>query len=86
MTVSDGARDASGTIDAASAGELETVVDTFTGTQTGINSQSTGGNTDPKRENVESLGAPEGKSKKTNGRGHVWGRRADVEKRRQRET
>ena len=67
MTVSDGARDASGTIDAASAGELETVVHTYEGTQTDINSQSTGGNMNPERENVEGPGAPESKSGKANG-------------------
>ena len=42
-----GAGGASGEIDTAIAGELETVVDTCEGTQTGINSQSTGGNTNP---------------------------------------
>ena len=69
MTVSDGARDARGTIDAASAGELETVVHTYEGTQANINSQSTGGNINPERENVEGPGAPESKSGKAKGRG-----------------
>ena len=69
MAVSDGARDASGAIDAASAGELETVVHTYEGTQTYINSQSTGGNMNPERENVEGPGAPESKSGKAKGRG-----------------
>ena len=69
MAVSDGARGASGAIDAASAEELETVVNTYVGTQNGIDSQNTGGNTNPERENVEGLSGPEGKGGKTNGRG-----------------
>ena len=71
MAVSDGASGASGAIAATSAEELETVVNTCKGTQTKVDPQSTGGNTNPEREIVVGSGASEDQSGATKGRGQT---------------